>query len=81
MLMTFKWQVIYIYIIGIIMIINPLWTKFFFRRFTGHNLRYVLFVYRLIGAAFIGNFFDDPFLKNRIEIETSVLLGVKGLIK
>ena len=35
----------------------------FFRRFSGHNLRWALFVYRLIGATLIGNFFDDPFLK------------------
>ena len=35
----------------------------FFLRFSGHNLRWALFVYRLIGATLIGNFFDDPFLK------------------
>ena len=35
----------------------------FFRRFSGHNLRLALFVYRLIGATLIGNFFGDPFLK------------------
>ena len=35
----------------------------FFRRFSGHNLRKALFVYRLIGATLIGNFFDDPILK------------------
>ena len=35
----------------------------FFRRFSGHNLRQALSVYRLIGATLIGNFFDDPFLK------------------
>ena len=35
----------------------------FFRRFSGHNLRLALFVYRLIGAMLIGNFFHDPFLK------------------
>ena len=40
---------------------NPLWTKFFFRLFSGHNLLWALFVYRLIGATLIGNFFDDPF--------------------
>ena len=34
-----------------------------FRRFSGHNLRWALFVYRLIGATLIGIFFDDPFLK------------------
>ena len=27
-----------------------------------YNLRQALFVYRLKGATFIGNFFDDPFL-------------------
>ena len=37
--------------------------NYFFRRFSGHNLRYALFVYRLIGTTIIGNFFDDPFLK------------------
>ena len=31
--------------------------SFFFRRFSGHNLRQALFVYRLIGATLIGNFF------------------------
>ena len=35
----------------------------FFRRFSGHNLRYALFVYRLIGATLIEIFFDDSFLK------------------
>ena len=35
----------------------------FFHRFSGHNLRKALFVYRLIGATLIGNFLDDPFLK------------------
>ena len=45
------------------MILNPLWTKFFFRRFFGHDLRYPLFVYRLIGTTLKGNFFDNPFLK------------------
>ena len=35
----------------------------FFRRFSGHYLRWALFVYRLIGAMLIGNFFHDPFLK------------------
>ena len=35
----------------------------FCHRFSGHNLRKALFVYRLIGATLIGNFFDDPFLK------------------
>ena len=34
----------------------------FFRRFSGHSLRQALFVYRLIVATLIGNFFDDPFL-------------------
>ena len=29
----------------------------FFRRFSGHNLRKSLFVYRLIGETLIGNFF------------------------
>ena len=32
------------------------------RSFSGHNLRYALFVYRLIVATLIGNFSDDPFL-------------------
>ena len=36
--------------------------NYFFRRFPGHSLRYALFVYRLIVATLIGNFFDDPFL-------------------
>ena len=36
--------------------------KYFFRRFSGHSLRQALFVYRLIVATLIGNFFDDPFL-------------------
>ena len=35
----------------------------FFGSFSGHNLREALFVYRLIGATLIGNFFDDPFFK------------------
>ena len=34
----------------------------FFRRFSGHSLRLALFVYRLIVATLIGNFFDVPFL-------------------
>ena len=34
----------------------------FFRRFSGHSLRQALFVYRLIVATLIGNFFDYPFL-------------------
>ena len=41
----------------------------FFRRFSGHNLRYAIFVYRLKGAmliGLIGQFFDVPFL---IKIE------------
>ena len=37
--------------------------KSFFRSFSGQDLRYTLFVYRLIGATLIGHFFDDPFLK------------------
>ena len=37
--------------------------EFFFSSFFGtyRNLRKALFVYRLIGATLIGNFFDDPF--------------------
>ena len=35
----------------------------FFVVFSGHNLRYALFVYRLIGATLIGKFLDGPFLK------------------
>ena len=35
---------------------NSLLAKLFFRRFSGHNLRWALFVYRLIGATLIGNF-------------------------
>ena len=54
-----------------------------FRRFSEQNLRYALFVYRVIGETLIGNFLDDPFL-NRIEIsvkgDTCVLLGTKGLM-
>ena len=34
----------------------------FFIVFSGHSLRQALFVYRLIGATFIGNFIEDPFL-------------------
>ena len=37
-------------------------TNYFFCRFSKYNLRYATIVYRLIGAAHIGNFFDDPFL-------------------
>ena len=37
--------------------------NYFFRRFSGDNLIWALFVYRLIGATLIGIFFDDPFLK------------------
>ena len=33
----------------------------FFHRFSRHSLRQALFVYRLIVATLIGNFFDDPF--------------------
>ena len=36
--------------------------SFFFCSFSGHSLRYALFVYRLIVATLIGNFYDDPFL-------------------
>ena len=42
--------------------INPLLPEFFFRSFSGHSLKWDLFVYRLIVATLIGNFFDDPFL-------------------
>ena len=39
----------------------------FFRRFSGHNLRYALFVYRLIGATLIGIILRIP-SENRIKI-------------
>ena len=56
--------------------------QFFFSRFSGHNLRLALFVYRLIGATFIEISLMIPSL-NKIEIsvkgDTCVLLGVKEL--
>ena len=36
--------------------------NYFFYRFSRHNLRYATIVYRLIGAALLRIFFDDPFL-------------------
>ena len=42
--------------------LNPLMPELFFRSCSGHSLRWALFVYRLIVATLIGNFFDDPFL-------------------
>ena len=50
----------------------------FFRRFSGHNLRYALFVYRLIGAMLIGNFSDDPFLKIKLKFWSNVLYEYLG---
>ena len=44
----------------------------FFRRFSGHSLRYALFVYRLIGAALIEIFFDDPFLIQNQNFSTAI---------
>ena len=54
---------IYVCINKLYSTINLLWTKFIFRRFSGHNLRYSLFVYRLIGATLIGNFYWWSLLK------------------
>ena len=56
---TFKvMEVLYDYIILTLYGLNS-----FLCRFSGHNLKYALFVYRLIGAILIWNFFDGPFLK------------------
>ena len=38
--------------------LSPLMHELFFRRFSGYNLRYAFFVYQLIDAALIGNFFQ-----------------------
>ena len=37
------------------------------RIFSGHRLRYRLFVYRLIVATLIGNIFNDQFLKIELK--------------
>ena len=39
--------------------LQPLLPEFFFS-FSGHSLRQAFFVFRLIVATLIGNFFDDP---------------------
>ena len=59
--------------------------NYFFRRFSRHNLRWALFVYRLIGATLMKIFFWWSLLKIELKFEISVkgdtciLLGVKGL--
>ena len=62
---------------------NPLWTKFFFRRFLGHNLRKALFVYRLIGATLRRKVFWWSILKIELKFlwkGIPVILGAKGLM-
>ena len=41
---------------------NPLIHEFYFTSVLRYSLRFALFVYRLIVATLIGNFFGDPFL-------------------
>ena len=41
--------------------INPLFHEFFFRRSSRHSIRKALYIYWLIVATLIGNFFDDSF--------------------
>ena len=47
--------------------------NFILRRFLRYNLRKALFVYRLIVAMLIGNFFDDPFLFQNWNLGQNVL--------
>ena len=60
MLRKLKFNWLYYEMITSLTIYRP---NSFFSRFSGHNLRKALLVYRLIGATLIGIFFDDPFLK------------------
>ena len=47
-----------------ILYVNPLWTKFFFRRFLGHSLiKIVSFHLQTHRRDAHRKFFDDPFLK------------------
>ena len=62
----------------------PLLPEFYFVVFLGHSLRYALFVYRLIVATPIANFFDDHFyfkIKSLAIRDKFVTRGHKGLMK
>ena len=58
------WIIIYFITTSLFQIVKSLHCNYlthkcldsFFRSFSGHSLRYALFVYRLIGSTFIGNF-------------------------